>query len=216
VNGLNLQTETVLPGFFDVNGAATQAIETTGGELSGTRVFVSGGESGIRTHRVFTPDLFIDGVGFLDLTATFIPPILFPLSFCIGDVIEHDGTVLFEFSDDTAFTSNVSETRRPTSLEEITVPFGTFETLKFQEVSRFFGTVGGTPIETIATAVVWNEGGLGTVRSEVSLDGETDVAVLVDTNRTPVPEPSPLILGLSALAALAGLRGATQRTLNPS
>ncbi len=40
-NGLNPQTETVLPGFFSVNGASTQVIEISGGEFSGSRVFRS-------------------------------------------------------------------------------------------------------------------------------------------------------------------------------
>ena len=112
-NGLNLQTETVLPGTFIVNGAQSQAIETTGGKFSGLRVFLSVDPDGGRTHGSFIEDLLIEGFGFVDRMVTWSPPIFVPRNFCVGDVIQANGSAIFEFSEGTTFTIDYSDTFRP-------------------------------------------------------------------------------------------------------
>jgi hypothetical protein len=205
VNGLNLQTETVLPGFFPVSGVQTQAIEITGGELDGSQSFLTRDATGAKVYGAFTPNIFIDGVGFIDGWVTLTPPIATPPIICLGEFIQNAGTGLFEYSEGTVFTLNYSDVARIIGLEQVTVPYGTFDALKIQEELRFFGTVEGSPIELRSTTVGWSVPGLGQVKAEITEDGNTDVFELVDTNRQEVPEPSAALMGLTSIITVAVL-----------
>jgi hypothetical protein len=205
VNGLNLQTETVLPGFFPVSGVQTQVIETAGGEFSGSQTFLTRDATGVKVYGAFTPNLFVDGVGFVDGSITLTPPIATPPIICLGEFIQNAGTGLFEYSEGTVFTLNYSDVARIIGLEQVTVPYGTFDALKIQEELRFFGTVEGSPIELRSTSVVWSVAGLGQVKAEITEDGNTDVFELVDTNRQEVPEPSAALMGLTSIITVAVL-----------
>jgi hypothetical protein len=72
-NGLNTVTHTVLPGYEYVNGVPTKIIQSTDGEISGGKLYYTNDSNGIRRHKEFDPDVFVDGVGFVDLTVIFDP-----------------------------------------------------------------------------------------------------------------------------------------------
>ena len=57
--------------------------------------------------------------------------------------------------------------------------------------------------ELRSTQLTWIEHGLGTVKRQVTELGSTDTFELVDTNRTPAPEPSARLLGAAALVAIS-------------
>jgi hypothetical protein len=207
-NGLNEFTETVLPGFVNVNGVSTQVFEISGGELSGTRNFVTRDATGFKRYRVFQPNFFIEGFGFVDRTITFSPPTTAPVVICIGVPSENNVTALFEFSDGSSFSLNWEATALATIFEVVEVPLGTFEAMRVQTSLLLRGAIQGQPVEQRSTRIDWVVSGLGTVKYQVTEDGQTDVYQLVDTNRMQVPEPNRSVLALVALLVLSTLASA--------
>jgi hypothetical protein len=208
-NGLNLQTETVLPGSFLVSGVPTQVVEISGGEFDGTQIYATRGPSGVDLYGFFNPDFFIDGFGFFDRTTTFTPARHAPLTKCIGDTWGSVGVAFIEFHQDGAFVDSVAtaytEEWRMAAREAVSVPFGTFIAFKAQG-SFEISNIDGEPFVQLSSRTEWVASGLGTVRSETTEDGVTDVFELVDTNRTPVPEPAAGLLALVGVLVLVSFR----------
>jgi hypothetical protein len=82
-------TTTVLPGTTTINGVAAKAVQSTGGFTE----YYTNDSNGIRLHRQFEPDVFIDGVGTVDLTVTFNPPIRIANAVTdIGQIVNTSGS----------------------------------------------------------------------------------------------------------------------------
>jgi hypothetical protein len=95
-DGLNAITLSVLPGTESVNGVLTKVLQQTGGEDSGSRANYSNDDNGMREHKEFSPDVFIDGLGFYDITVVLNPPMKYATATeTIGDTINSSGTVVF-------------------------------------------------------------------------------------------------------------------------
>ena len=197
-------TSTVLDRVEVVNGVTTQVIEDAGGVLDGQRRNATNDIFGARTHRLFTPDLFFPGFGFFDRTITLIPPLKrFDQFFELGETNPSNGTAMIEFSDGSSSTANYNASTRVVGPERIDVPFGTFDSIAFQEVLTLSDSTGSATV----TVVSWRVPGLGKLRVETTeqsggVIGPTSVAVLTTTNREFVPEPSLETLQLSAFTMI--------------
>ena len=99
-----------------------------------TREYYSVDNDGIKLHRVFAPKVLIQGLGRVDLTVTFIPPIKVANSVMqVGDTIQSSGTA------QTNRLPRVGVVNLPyqatvsvATLDTITVPAGTFDVIRLQ------------------------------------------------------------------------------------
>lgn len=202
----------ILSGTEIVNGVPTRVQLQSGGALDGQRLNVTADALGARIHRAFTPDLPLAGA-FLDTRVTYSPPRLQVMHpFEVGDRFATSGSTLFEFEDGSSLDLSYEEGVHVVRREQVTVPFGTFPTVRIERDLRVFGSAGGSPVAIFVSAVEWRAAGLGLVKARLSDDSGTVSQRLVDTNRRFLPEPGSGALQLAALSALGLLaRGSARR-----
>jgi hypothetical protein len=208
VPGQPNETATVQTGFETVNSVQTRVIAFTGGEDPGSRDNVTNDELGIRTHRLFIPNIIIPGFPVFDRTITFTPPIrdLFA-AFDLGEVVQSQGNAFIQDSDGFSITVSFDQTTTIGQFEEITVPFGTFPAVRIDQTLTL-----SDGVETeISTQTIWAAAGLGAVKVEDTTEPTTIVSELIDTNRMFVPEPTSALLQLFALSMLVLLRSGEPR-----
>jgi len=185
MNGVTHSTS-ILPGVVYINGVSTKVLLQTGGEYSGSKEYQSMDDTGFYLHRVYAPDVYLEGFGFADITTTLIPPLKQSDKIVdIGQLIQSTGTAHYEVSGSTPITFDVDYDYefKAVGYENVTVPFGNFFALKVQRSLAFSGWVGGEYFSSLTTSTGWVIPHLGSVKG-VSLNdqGETEVYELVDTN----------------------------------
>ena len=92
-DGLNIATLSVLPGTEMVNGVPTKVLLQSDGEESGSKINYTNDADGIREHKEFSPNVFIDGLGSRDITVVLNPPMKYagPAE-TIGNMVNSSGT----------------------------------------------------------------------------------------------------------------------------
>lgn len=179
-------SETILTGTINIDGVSTKVLLQTGGEYSGGKEYQSMDDTGFYLNRIYLPDEYIEGLGFADITTTFIPPLKQSDKIVdIGQLLQSTGTAHYVVSGSTTITFDVDYDYKIKAVgyENVTVPYGNFFALKVQISLALSGWVGDEYFSSSETATMWAIPHLGSVK-DVSLNdqGETDVYELEDTN----------------------------------
>jgi Ca2+-binding RTX toxin-like protein len=108
----------------------------------------------------------------------------------IGDQLNASGKADLVIQDYGTSVLNYTSTSKITGTEIITVPFGTFTTLKLVFTLRIYGTAAGQVIDETAVITYWLAPGIGPVKAD---EGPPDYLVyeLVDSN---LPDLIPCII----------------------
>ena len=207
-NGVVLETETVLPGVENVNGVATLVVETSGGESSGSRQDFTNDANGLRLHKAFEP-------GPEGGSVIFQPPwLLSPAEASFGESARSSGIADFTFTGLGTFRLSYGSTSTVIGPEIVTVPLGTFDTVKVETMLTISGTIFGQFISLSESDTNWLAANVGIVKAIAEFEGEFHTEELIDTNV--LPEPSSALLHACALVALAALAGRRRRALRTS
>jgi hypothetical protein len=172
--GIN-SVATVLANPVLINGAATSVVEIDEqGEIS--KSFFTNDSSGIRLHRsIAEGDTF-----------TYSPAIVIANSpSFIGEVIDGSGSVEAQLLGLGTHTLDYTARSRILSLQKVTVPSGTYESVKVELKTTISGTVLGSPLESVEIDTYWLTEYLGPVKSVINYDGLEYVSELVSTNVDP-------------------------------
>ena len=182
-NGVDGYTETVLAGTTTINSIATKSVQDFDGKVS----YSTNDANGIRGHRGYDPNYFIPGLGIAPLTFTMSPPLLnVPAIATLGQVVNSTGMVNYAIPS-AGINSNLSYSSNttPEAFETITVPAGTFNTVRVSSILNISGTINGSTINQTATEIQWVADGVGTVKS-VSASSDITTYLLVGSNLLPV------------------------------
>jgi len=165
-------TAIVLDETVVIDGAETKVMEFDEyGEIS--RDYFTNDSNGIRLHRSY-----YDGD-----TMTFSPPITIatPAS-TIGGAIEGSGSISAELVGFGTFTLDYASKSRILRQQSVTVPAGTYMTVKVELTTTISGTILGSPVEQVETDTYWLTEFLGAVKSVVEVDDYWTLNELVSTN----------------------------------
>jgi len=204
VDGVTGITLEVLPGSSKVNGIPTRVILMTGGPVSGAREYLTNDETGARLHRVSYSDLYIPGMGSIDTSLTLDPALQMLFSEVeIGDEITSSGDAALYYEGYGTFSLDYSAVANVVNLEQVTVPYGTFEALRVEWELTMSGWIGWQFVSESESATVWLLAGVGELKSITSSSGETITSELVSTTLVPVPEPGARLASIAALLAIS-------------
>jgi PKD repeat protein len=185
-DGNNSVTISVLEGTTSINGNLTKTVLFTGGEDSGSTMNYTNDAYGIIKYKEFTPNVFIEGVGFEDITVTYNPPRkLANTTATIGEVVNNSGVFDYTLSSFGTYQLNYDVTSKFVKFENITVPAGSFLTLKVQEFITIDGYINGQYLSQTATYVDWYAKYIGQVKSISTKDGIQTTTELVSINFQP-------------------------------
>lgn len=172
-------THTVLPGTRLVNGVQTRIIS----DNSGDQAYYTSDQEGIRLHGFhFVPEDYIyfrppivQGEGTMQIPGTAASAGI--AEFVLGAL----GTYWLNYT--AAFTVEGKET--------ITVPAGTYVSLRVSYYMRLFGEVLGTVFDESTTGTDWNARYVGNIKEVAADEGGTTTYELISTNvKPPVDERS--------------------------
>jgi hypothetical protein len=173
VNGSGTSSVTVLSAPTSINGVETAAFQ----DQTGYKEFYTADSDGIRLHGLFMPKVPIQGLGKLDITLMFSPPILLANGVAdIGQTVSSSGTVtsnplrrigVMEFP----YTANFTIA----AFDNIDVPAGNFDVVRLQGRIEMLAQSAADYTFDLAK-------GIGIVRSSATQDGVADVLELISTN----------------------------------
>lgn len=166
-NGLNYVTETVLPGVTYLNSIAYKAEKTSGGEQSGSVAYYWLDSTGYTIARVFVPDIFVSGYGFVDGTEDFIPPAKFPTYVNEGDMTTLSGNMNLSYSGFGTYLFRYTYSFKIVGFENITVPFGNYDALKIQTELKLTGYIDGQYASITVTGTSWSVPHIGVIKEDI-------------------------------------------------
>jgi len=183
---INSFTYSVLEGTTFINGFETKTILLTSGDDSGSSLNQSSNSSGIIRYKEFTPNIFIEGVGFEDLTITYNPPRkLANATATIGEIVNSSGVFDYTLSSLGTYQLNYDVTSKFVKFENIIVPAGSFLAIKLQEFITIDGYINGQYLSQTATSINWYAKYIGEVKSIFTKDGIQTTTELVSINFQP-------------------------------
>jgi len=173
MNGEHTEKVKVLNNMAVVEGVKTAVFSYT---LSGSKEYFTSGAEGVHLHRIFQRNVPIEGLGHVNLTLTFIPPLRLADGWIeMGQTANSRGIVrtnplprvgVLEFPYSSSFTFE--------AFDNVTVPAGDFEVAKIAGVV----TVEGVP----ESQTFFLAEGLGIVKGIASAGAEQEISELVATN----------------------------------
>ena len=119
---------------------------------------------------------------------TFSPPIVYVRGVSpVPDQINNAGTVSISDPDISPqpLVFNYTDTSIVEAIETITVPAGTFKTLRVRDTLRIFGTSQGLTFDETIVETDWYARYIGGVQAVVTYTSGTETAILTSTNVTP-------------------------------
>lgn len=176
-DGTYNETMTVLPGTIVINGVATKVIQYSDGDIE----YFTSDTNGIQYHRVYdpTPPPII--------TLTFDPPLIIAHDkLSIPETIDSSGIVWFTHETAGTFPLNYTATSEIEALETISVPAGTYETVRFQDFTNINGNIQGDAINYSEWGYTWVAKHIGVIK-QTSYDDEgvAEEWVMISTNVKP-------------------------------
>jgi hypothetical protein len=98
-------------------------------------VYFSNGKNGLHLHRQYQPNVYVGGVGWVDIDVTFIPPIkLAKREVALGQRIDSSGmTQMVLWPSGITYYVDYWAYTIVEAGEQITVPAGTFDTIRYHE-----------------------------------------------------------------------------------
>lgn len=176
-DGFKTYTCNVLPGTFYVNGAPTKII-TYPDNIS---VYASNDMNGARRHKE-TGVINEDGINY-NYTGIFSPPVFYSsFNANIGDKFNSTGSLSLTISGIGTYTFEYSSTTKIVGYETVTVPYGTFSTIKINSTLQFYGNIEGSWFSWARSSDSWFAKYLGAVKGITTDDGVTTTEVLTNTN----------------------------------
>jgi parallel beta-helix repeat protein len=176
VNGSGSSNMTVLSAPTVINGVATAAYQ----DSLGYKEFYTADGNGVRLHGLFMPNVPIQGLGKVNLTLTFSPPVLLANGIAdIGQTVVSSGIVstnklprvgVVEFPYSSSFTL--------VTFDNINVPAGNFDVVRLEGRVEITGQPRSDYVFELAD-------GIGIVRSTTTQLGITETLELVSTNVAP-------------------------------
>ena len=175
-------TQTVLPGTELVNGIGTKVISGNWGDLA----YYTSDQDGIRLHGFhFVPDDYV----------YMMPPLVQARgTMQIPETVESTGVAQFVLGSLGVYYLNYTTTFTLQGKETVTVPAGTFETLRVIYYLRLFGQVLGTPFDETTTGTSWYARYVGNVKESYVDEEGTTTHELISTNVTPPVDARPIYL----------------------
>ncbi|MCB1763810.1 MAG: DUF11 domain-containing protein [Gammaproteobacteria bacterium] len=170
-------TMSVLPGSTFINGVATQAVQTSDNSVT---TYQTNDANGINLYRRTV------NIGGIQIIATFNPRVVRgAANTCIGDVESNSGTARVEASGYGTYTLSYTSQSYIEGQESVSVPAGTYETIRIRWVTRIFGSIDGEAINDELTEVNWFAHYVGPVKQQLSDGFSTQTNQLIATNVTP-------------------------------
>ncbi|MBT8097390.1 MAG: S-layer homology domain-containing protein [Gammaproteobacteria bacterium] len=171
-DGFDTSTATVQAGTVMINGVPTKELRfVESGEVSSN--YFTNDANGIRLHRTT-----VEGDSF-----TLSPPIVITSSpSSIGQEIQASGDVTGVFTGIGTFPLDYDATTRVLRQQTITVPAGTYDTVKVEVDLRIYGTVLGTPINETEIDTYWLTEYVGPVKSVQEFQDVTYISELTSSN----------------------------------
>ncbi len=123
------------------------------------------------------------------MTMVLTPPLVhaYPTA-NIGDQINSSGTVSMTFSGFGTYQLSYSHTTTILGYETVTVPYGTFDTLKTSDYFSISGYIEGEWFSSVSSGYSWSAEYIGEVKYYYVDEDTTDTGVLVSTNITLPPD----------------------------
>ncbi len=174
-------TETILSGTVDINGANAKILESS----QGIREYFTNDTNGIRKHRNFYPaDLLFPGAA---VTLTFVPPFVYSYAqMDVGMQVSTNGIVDAIAEGLGQATLNFQGTSTFEGFEIVTVPAGTFATIRLKAIGETWGTIGGESFYLQENVTVWFANNIGLIKQVVvitlGVDTDTQTYLLTSTN----------------------------------
>src|SRR5262245_37323245 len=151
-NGSLRVTVTVSPVPTIINGVATTALMSSDGFTQ----YVSNDADGVRLHREFDPEAF-------DVISSH--PLRYAHALAnVGDTSSATATVNVNLFSLGVFTLAYTLSSTVEHFETVSVPAGTFDTLRVGAVLTFTGTILGQPINETEAETLWLTRGVGIVK----------------------------------------------------
>jgi PKD repeat protein len=164
----------------------TKTALRTGGEFSGTIINLTNNANGINRYREFSPNVFIEDVGFQDITVTYSPPLKFAkATSTVGEIFNSTGILDYTFSSLGTYPLNYDSTTKLVKFENITVPAGSFATVKIQNSITIYGYINGQYLSIPITGVSWYAKYIGSVKSIQTSNGVQTTQELTSINFQP-------------------------------
>lgn len=183
-NGNQYIIDTVLDGTYPLNGSATKIISSS---EDNSKNYFSNDSYGIRQHKMVLSD-YLNGQ-YTTITAVLNPPFVhaYPTA-NIGDKVNTSGTVSFTISGLGTYLLNYHGNSAILGYETVTVPYGTFDTLKISDDLTISGYIEGEWFSSVSSGYSWFAEYIGEVKYYYVDEETTDTGVLVDTNVTLPPD----------------------------
>jgi hypothetical protein len=161
-----IETQTVLNTKRNVNGVLTTGVIDSGGGIE----YYTNDANGLRDH------LFVDSVGD---TITLLPPArLINAQPVTGDFISNTGTARFNVDGIGVLNFPYTYTSRLVGQETVTVPYGTFNTVRFETSLVISGISNGFSIDSRSISTSWLARDIGVVREINVVDGVSSTSEL--------------------------------------
>jgi len=189
------ERQTVLPGCVTVNGVCTKVVQST----DGTALYFTNDANGIREHREYDPNMFVEGVGYVTIEVTLSPPFIYAApSMTLGQAVHSNGNANATISGIGTYNLNYSATSRVESFEPVTVPLGTYNTFKLNVSLKVYGWVQGFWVDNTVYETIWLAKYVGPVKEVIG--GETTVLTntnlkLADLSISKSGTPNPVVEG---------------------
>ena len=164
-NALTNHTVTVLPGTTIINGTATRALS----DSDGTASYYTNDSNGIRLHRETTVE-----------NETLSPPWLMvgPVA-ALGQTFSGSGLATVVSPVNGTMHLNYTGSITVSNTEQISVPAGTFNSVRLNGTLSLSGTVNGQFIQVIEYIEYWTVEHIGPVRQSLNIDGEIEDNILL-------------------------------------
>ena len=177
-NGTYNITILVVPRTARCHGQWVKKLRITGGPDVLSNEFWTNDTNGIRLHCANFP------------TIVFEPPAIIANSTMdIHETVNSTGKVILPAYGyrviDYEYTSTIQ------GVETVTVPAGTFETIRLRNTSRVYGSINGKWVDEKQTDINWVAKHIGPIKVQYSVDSEE--AVLISTNVRPPPPFLPFL-----------------------
>jgi hypothetical protein len=173
-NGVPGYSETVQPATTNINGVDTKGFQDSDGIVD----FFTNDSNGIRQHRSADPSV--------STTITYSPPIQSAdAEASVGQTVNSSGTATVDVAGVGTFVLSYTSSSTVEAFETITVPAGTFDTVRLQTSLIISGTILGQDFNDTETQTLWLGNNIGVIKSvNVDADG-TDTLLLTGTNVIP-------------------------------
>ena len=138
-------------------------------DSKGDKIYFTNDHRGIRRHRELYPSVRIDGAGRRQVVGTYSPPLRqLPASFRIGQTNISRGKVSVEVEGFQTIKLRYRYTSKAVAIEEVKVPFGTFDAIRISETVTISGKIDGQSVSETESRVFWVAKDIAEVKSRDS------------------------------------------------